>query len=169
MARPTKLTPELADGICQRLRAGVPRAFAAESQGIHRDSFYAWMALGKAARGCVVADCDDDHHGPTGADLTYSEFSDTVERAEADAVALAVSCIAKGMSKDWRAAMAWLERRHPEEFKPRAEVATKADATLDAPFEIVLIPNARPQEELGALAGVTGPASGADGPDGSAR
>jgi len=117
--QPTKLTAATADAICQRLRAGVPRVHAAESAGVSRRTMMAWLEYGRAASLCERPDCDDDHHGPGHAELTYLHFLHMVEHAEADAVVLAVGYLGKAMGRDWRAALAWLERRHAAEFKPQ--------------------------------------------------
>ena len=128
--QPTKLTGATADAICQRLRAGVPRVHAAESAGVSRRTMMAWLEYGRAASTCERPDCDDDHHGPGQAELTYLHFLHIVEQAEAEAVVLAVGSLDKAMGRDWRAALAWLERRHPAEFKPQERAApTSPDGT----------------------------------------
>ena len=128
--QPTKLTGATADAICQRLRAGVPRVHAAESAGVSRRTMMLWLEYGRAASLCERPDCDEDHHGPGHAELTYLQFLHMVEHAEADAVVLAVGCLSKAMPRDWRAALAWLERRHAAEFKPQERVEpTSPDST----------------------------------------
>ncbi len=116
--QPTKLTAATADAICQRLRAGVPRVHAAESAGVSRRTLMLWLEHGRAAALCERPDCDEAHHGPARAELEYLHFLHMVEQAEADAVVLAVGDWRKAMPRDWRAAQAWLERRHPAEFRP---------------------------------------------------
>lgn len=118
----SKLTPLTADGICQRLRAGVPRVHAAESLDVDRRTMFHWLQLGHEADACRLADCAAEHHGPFAPTpdeteaLTYMQFLHMVTQAEADAVVLAVGYVTKAMPKDWRSALAWLERRHPAEF-----------------------------------------------------
>ncbi len=121
--QPTKLTGATADAICQRLRAGVPRVHAAESAGVSRRTMMAWLESGRAASLCERPGCDDAHHGPGGAELEYLHFLHMVEQAEADAVVLAVGHLSRAMDRDWRPALAWLERRHPAEFKPQERAA----------------------------------------------
>ena len=73
--------------------------------------------------------------------------------AEADAVRLAVSYIAKAMPRDPVNARWWLERRHPVSFKARSEIETKVGNADDgAPFEIIIVPSDRPQAELDEMA-----------------
>src|SRR2546422_9835500 len=78
-----------------------------------------WLEYGRAASLCERHDCDEDHHGSGQAELTYLHFRHMVEQAEAEAVVLAVGCVSKAMGRDWRAALAWLERRHASDFKPQ--------------------------------------------------
>ncbi len=116
--QPTKLTAATADAICARLRAGVPRVHAAESAGVARRTLMLWLEYGRQAAACGRPDCDEAHHGPAHGELTYLHFLHMVEQAEADAVMLAQGHWSKAMPRDWRAAQAWLERRHPAEYKP---------------------------------------------------
>ena len=149
MARPTKLTSELADRICQSLRAGVPDIYASEGNRIERSTFWQWLELGRKAKACELRKCRDLHHGPATGELSYVEFVDMVMVAEADAVRLAVSYLSKAMPRDPMNARWWLERRHPGSFKPRSEIETKVgNVDGGAPFEIILVPNDRPQAEL---------------------
>lgn len=152
MARPTKLTPELADRICQSLRVGVPDIYAAEGNGIERSTFWQWVELGREAKACVVDGCSDLHHGPVTGELSYVEFVDMAMVAEADAVRLAVGYITKAMPADPVNARWWLEHRHGDAFKPRKEIEVKADADRGVPFTIVLVPDDRPEAELNELA-----------------
>lgn len=81
-----------------------------------------WLEHGRAASLCDQQSCDDDHHGPVDTEVSYLHFLHMVEQAEADAVVLAVGHLSKAMSRDWRAALAWLDRRHSSEFKPQERV-----------------------------------------------
>lgn len=114
---PTLLTAKNVAEIEERLRTGIPRAHAAESIGIHRDTLYWWLQMGREAAACDEADCRDDHHGPRDGDINYLSFLGSVTKAEAQAVGIATTYIAAAMAKDWRAALAWLERRHPADYK----------------------------------------------------
>jgi len=135
MGRPSKLTAKLADDICTRLRSGVARVQSAESMGLHRDSFHAWMQHGRAASLCTKrAACRAEHHGPRGGDLSYSDFSDMVERAEADAVVLNVGYVQKAAARDPVNARWWLERRCPAEFGSRQPV--EVTSTAGAPTHL---------------------------------
>ena len=144
MARPTKLTPEIADAICQRLRAGVPRKQAAEGCGVDDKTFLDWLLLGRQAQACEAEGCTEPHHGPSGGSLPYSEFSDIVKRAEADFVTIAVGEWRAGAKRDWRAARDLLLARMPEDF--RARIEHKVDGlSKDVPFIIEFVSNDRPE------------------------
>ncbi|HVR89452.1 MAG TPA: hypothetical protein VHG53_07910 [Candidatus Limnocylindria bacterium] len=78
----------------------MPRKYAAQSKGVAERTIMLWLQLGRQAEACADAGCADPHHGPSGGELTYLQFLQSVLRAEADAGALAVGYIAKAMPKD---------------------------------------------------------------------
>lgn len=94
---PTKYSDALAAVICQKLSVGSTRTAAAESSGIHRDTFANWMA-------------------------SRSAFFHAVTRAEAEAEEKFIRTIAlaaKGTADvpgDWRAAESWLKRRRRDDW-----------------------------------------------------
>ena len=64
--RPSKLTPKLREAICADIVAtGAPVDVVASAHGIHRDTFYDWVARGRR-----------ESSGP------YRDFSDSVARAK---------------------------------------------------------------------------------------
>ena len=67
MARRTRLTPELIDAIVERIGNGSFPYVAAQSVGIPKSTFYAWMQKGESGRG------------------VYRELWDKVRTATADA------------------------------------------------------------------------------------
>lgn len=93
--RPSKKTPERIDAILRALRAGNTRAASARFAEIHYDTFYDWMK-------------------------TDADFSDAVEKAEADAEVRFVTRIATAAEETWQAAAWWLERRRPEDFRQQS-------------------------------------------------
>lgn len=128
MGRPTKLTPEVQDKIVAALRAGNYQETAAAYAGIHRDTFYGWMERGKNEPGSI-----------------YSDFSEAVERAKADAEVRDVALIDRAAADgSWQAAAWKLERKFPQKWgrvnrteisgpegKP-VEVRTSVEAILEA-------------------------------------
>ena len=102
MARPTKLTEEVTERILSAIRAGNYPAVAARAAGIAESTFYRWMEQGRAAeRGA------------------HRAFYEAVKDAEAEGEAHAVAILRREMKGDWRAAVALLERRHPERWRRR--------------------------------------------------
>ena len=52
----------------------------------------------------------------------YREFYEALKRAEADAEVHAVAVVRKAMTKGWRAAFQYLERRHPDRWRRRESI-----------------------------------------------
>jgi len=100
VARPSKLTAETAERIVQAVRAGNYAEAAVRAAGIAPSTFYRWLDRGAA-----------EEDGP------HREFHDAVRRAEAEAEVHAVAVVRRAMSEDWRAAMAYLERRYPSRWR----------------------------------------------------
>lgn len=109
--RPTKLTPQVQARIVQAIVGGNDITVAAAYAGIHRDTFYYWLERGRAAKRGI-----------------YSDFSDAIEKAQADAETRNVALIAKAAQDGtWTAAAWWLERKYPERWgrKERHEITGK--------------------------------------------
>ena len=99
MARPTKLTLELREEIARHVRNGNLPEASARVSGISSSTFYSWMDRGRKGV------------------LPYSEFSENIERACAEAEVNAAGALIKiGETRDWRALAWWLERRFPEKW-----------------------------------------------------
>ena len=94
MARPTKLTAATEKAILDALRAGVTRTAAAESNGVDRTQLWRWMAR-------------------------FATFRNAVLQAEARAEVRATITLRQAGESDWRAALAWLERRRHEDWGRR--------------------------------------------------
>lgn len=88
--RPTALTPEVQKRIVDMLRAGAPAAHAAVAAGIHRASYFLWMARGQDA-----ADARQDGQPVPPRERRYVDFYDAAERARAEARVRAVANIQK--------------------------------------------------------------------------
>jgi hypothetical protein len=117
------LTPEIQNRLCAKLRAGNHRQQAAVLCGIARRTFYRWLELG-------------EQESETGG--KHYDFLCAVERAEAVAESRklrVVSRAAYGDKKhgpDWKAALAFLERRFPDRWArtERHEVSGKDGGTI---------------------------------------
>lgn len=102
MARPSKLTAEVQGRIVAAIRAGNYAEAAAQSAGISASTLYRWLARGEL-----------EASGP------FRQFREAVVLAEAEAEVHAVAVIRRAMPDDWRAALAYLERRHPGRWRQR--------------------------------------------------
>lgn len=102
--RPTKLTPEVQEQICQAVRAGNYLDIAASLVGINRRTLHDWLRRGARAKSGI-----------------YRDFSHAVEKALAQAEARDVLRIDKAGEKNWQA-IAWkLERRFPKRWGRRRD------------------------------------------------
>lgn len=97
MARPTKLTQEVSDQICEALEIGATRTDAVLSSGVSYPTFLSWIERGRNAKR------KND---------IYLEFLKRVELSEAKARLKFTKTIYKAADEgDWRAAEAYLKRR----------------------------------------------------------
>ncbi len=105
MGRPTLLTPELAQDIALRVRAGASLEVGAGSAGISTSALMRWLQVARAlSRG------DRSRRG------LYLEFLEAIEKARHEAHMYALGTIRKAMDKHWQAAAWFLERRYPQEY-----------------------------------------------------
>lgn len=102
MGRPTKLNRDRHDRIVQMLRSGNYRDAAARAAGIAPSTLYSWLERGS-----------NEQVGP------YHDFAAAVDQAEAEAEVYAVAIIRRAMADNYRAAVTYLERRHPERWRRR--------------------------------------------------
>jgi hypothetical protein len=100
VARPSKLSAEVTDRVVQAVRAGNYADAACQAAGISPSTYYRWMSRGAQEPGSE-----------------YARFREDVLRAEAEAEVYAVAILRRAMGEDWRAAMAYLERRHPTRWR----------------------------------------------------
>lgn len=105
IGRPTKLSPEVTEKICAAIRVGCYMETAAANAGIHKDTLYAWLKSG--------ANDESPEH---------VAFSDSVQKALAEAEVTAVERINAAGAEQWQA-LAWrLERRFPDRWGRRDRV-----------------------------------------------
>ena len=108
MGRRSKLTPQLQAELVNLIAAGNYDATAASAVGISSSTFYRWLEQGERA-----------------SSGRYREFWEAVTRARARAEVEAVSVLkTAAQSGDWRAAVEWLARKHPDRWgraKPRQD------------------------------------------------
>lgn len=100
MGRPTKLTPETQDRICNLIRAGHYFSTAAQASGVHKSTFQEWKTKGESAKAGK-----------------FREFWLAVKEAEGQSELLLVDKILKeGGAKG---ALEVLKRRFPERWGDR--------------------------------------------------
>jgi transposase-like protein len=123
MARPTKYTPERVARIVEALEGGNTRRAAAMAAGIDEGTLERWVRR-------------------------YAGFAGAGREAEAQAEVAHVSTIKQASdSGDWRAALAWLERRRNEDWGRRDKVEI-----VNSVRELARQAGATPEEEAAAVA-----------------
>ena len=122
--RPTKLTSEVADKICQALKAGNWREVAAQWAGIGERTFREWMAKG-----------EDDPDG------IHGDFRRRVLEAEQQAEIRMVALVMKAAENDPRHAEWWLERKNPGRWGRQVHEVQGKDGGPVA-VEITVVENA---------------------------
>ena len=99
---------------------------AAVYAGIGERTFYRWMELGEGAKAG-----------------RYRQFWQAVKAAEGEAEVRAAAIIQKKMTGDWRAAMTYLERKHPKRWGRRVDVTSGDEPFKGIPVEIKSVEDAR--------------------------
>ena len=109
MARPTKLTPEIATGIVTLLEHAVHPKVAAGSFGVSEGTFYEWIARGEGTDPIRMSD------------PLYTDFAERVRAAEYKAESALVG-LAIGKIKTTADAVLLLERRFRDRWQRTEEV-----------------------------------------------
>lgn len=107
--------------ILQLLKAGSFRSPAARAAGVDLETLLAWM-------------------------VDYPEFARDVERAEAEAEAYHVANLRDKARKDWRASLAWLERKHADRWGKSETVNVNFAALTDEQLEAIAAGDLDPRE-----------------------
>jgi len=103
--RPTKLTPEVHEAIVEKMRNGSFLEQAARSVGVHPVTVWRWLEAGDA----------EDAQEP------YASFAQDFRQAEAEAEERAKEQLREWGSSEWKATLAFLERRFPDRWGPKSE------------------------------------------------
>ena len=96
--RPSKFDAVRVDRLTWLLAHGMERGAAAEDVGIGRATFYRWL----------------NDRRPE-----YDALRDAVARAEAEAQGAVTWNIVRRSETDWRAGLAWLQARYPDNWPRR--------------------------------------------------
>ncbi|HEX5466377.1 MAG TPA: hypothetical protein VFW92_06845 [Candidatus Limnocylindrales bacterium] len=118
MARPTKLTPEIAAGIVTLIQHAVDPVVAAGAFGVRRSTFYEWIARGEGT----------DERRPV--EAVYVEFAEAVAKAEEQAESALVS-LAVTKVRTTADAIAILERRFRDRWRRSDEVRINVRALAE--------------------------------------
>jgi len=147
MGRPSKLTPEVQAAIVKGVRAGNYPEVAAESEGIHRATFYGWMERGRLG------------------ESPYSDFRDAITRARAAAERKMVRIVRTAAITDSRAAEWYLERSASDRWgrRDKLTIESAVNAELDAMLG-KLEAGLTPDEYERVLAVLSGRDAGAEAP-----
>lgn len=140
MGRQTKFTKERRDKIVDLMRAGNYLETAARASGVAPNTVYRWMTFGDPDFDPTTWN-EETTHAKVPKDLApYRTFRDAVTRAEAEAEAVAVAVIRRSAVKDgdWKAAEAYLKRRHPTRFGDRNRIDANVKADVGGPVAAAL-------------------------------
>jgi hypothetical protein len=101
MGRPSKLTAERQKILVQRISEGNTVETACAFCNLNPDTFYDWMKRGAKP------------------DSVFSEFSDAIRKARAEAESWHIANITTHAEKSWAASAWWLERSNPDRWALR--------------------------------------------------
>jgi len=131
--RPTLLTPELRDKICQYLRVGSYVETAVAAVGIHKDTFYGWMKDAAFLHRLRLNALDKGQtFEASDAEIALMEFSDAMEKAIAEAeLADLVVIRTAANAGQWQAAAWRLERCKPQKYARRYVVEPEPQKAVE--------------------------------------
>ena len=149
MARPSKLTDEVQENICNWLKLGYYQEDAAIMAGISPSTYYEWMKKGESERVALESGEDalalPDHplpapeEEPSEIEVVYRfmEFSEAVKKARAEAEGAHIRNIRKAADNGvWQASAWFLERSHPKKWGKRSQWDAIAENDEPIQFEI---------------------------------
>ena len=149
MARPSKLTPEVQENICNWLKLGYYQEDAAIMAGISPSTYYEWMkkgeqervALEEGEKALTLPDTSlpASEDGTPEIELIYPflEFSEAVKKARAEAEGAHIKNIRKAADNGvWQASAWFLERSHPKKWGKRSQLDVIAENDEPVQFEI---------------------------------
>ena len=149
MARPSKLTPEVQENLCNWLKLGYYQEDAAIMAGISASTYYEWMkkgeqervALEEGEKALTLPDTSlpASEDGTPEIELIYPflEFSEAVKKARAEAEGAHIRNIRKAADNGvWQASAWFLERSHPKKWGKRSQLDVIAENDEPVQFEI---------------------------------
>ena len=149
MARPSKLTDEVQENICNWLKLGYYQEDAAIMAGISPSTYYEWMKKGESERIALESGEDalalPEHPLPASEEepseiefvYRFMEFSEAVKKARAEAEGAHIRNIRKAADNGvWQASAWFLERSHPKKWGKRSQLDVIAENDEPIQFEI---------------------------------
>ena len=142
MARPTKLTHDVIEDICNWLKLGYYQEDAATMAGISASTFYDWMKKGDEGQKALESGTSSSlpaiqEDGEVEIVDMYSEFSEAVKKARAEAEGAHIRNIRKAADNGvWQASAWFLERSHPKKWGKRSQLDLVAENDEPVQFEI---------------------------------
>lgn len=116
----TKITPELTEKVCQAVRIGASLSTARAYAAIPAPTFAEWMRAGREG----IA--------------PYVHFIEALDSAMAEGEMRDIARVDAGADKDWRAAGFKLERRFPERWGEKKELAVREARPFIDPSKLTL-------------------------------
>ena len=141
MARPTKLTPDLIQEVCNWLKLGYYQEDAATMAGISASTYYDWMKKGDDAQKALESGDSSSLPATQEGDEVevvnmFQEFSEAVKKARAEAEGAHIRNIRKAADNGtWQASAWFLERSFPKKWGKRSTLDI-ADPNETIQFQI---------------------------------
>lgn len=107
--RPSKITPELTERVCELIEKGLPYTLVCEAVGINESTFYDWIKKGEIGK------------------KGYTDFSERVSKSKANYALICLERVNKYADNGSAFCATWLlERRFPNEFGRRESIDIKS-------------------------------------------
>ena len=115
LAKPYKLTPEVADAVVEMARNGYSLTMVADLLEIHRTTIYQWIRKGEAEP-----------------DSEYGDVARRIRKARAERARALVRVVEDAAADDPRWATWLLEKHHPTEYGRGAHLEVNVTAPVDS-------------------------------------
>ena len=151
--RPTKLTSELQSRIVQAIQAGNYIETAAAYAGISKNTLFDWLRRGAREKERVAG---KPRARVRKEEAPYVEFSDSVEKALAEAEVRDVVNVMKAADGGQWQASAWrLERKFPDRWGHKAKIQQEISGPGGQPVSVAVDLSVLTDEELRSLESIT--------------
>ncbi|MHB8276448.1 MAG: hypothetical protein ACYDIA_02185 [Candidatus Humimicrobiaceae bacterium] len=107
----TKLTKEIIEEICKRLKVGCYAKMATAAIGIHESTYYRWLERGENALKLKMLGKKIPED-----EKIFCELCESIRQSEAEGQINIVTMIFSQIKDDWKAGMEILARKWPEQW-----------------------------------------------------